>query len=231
MVVALVVGLVVAMAGGSDGPLGGLGVGGDAPAVPAFSFEASEPVVITTVRNPNPEAPERTAAQIQAAEKKAVRAATPAADAAVELLDTYYTAAFLDPGAWQDAAYDDVFAGFTNQARDEAGSQLEIMSAGSEAGFAYDTIEPMPSVVRTKVLLDPNGAPASVVGITNFQATGDGSSGSHLFVSKGQFVLQKIDGEWTIVSFSVTRSDKDRGAKDDGPASGSASPSASGSSS
>ncbi len=225
MVAGALVALVIALSGGSDGPLS---LGNDTPDTPEFAFEASEPIVITTATNPQPEAPPRTPIQVKAAKKRASTAAQPAADAAVETLDAYYTAAFLDPANWQDAAYDEVFVSFTNQARSEAASQLEVMTAGSEAGFNYDTIQPLPSSVRTKVLLDPKGLPASVVGIVKFQANGDGSSGRHVFLSKGQFVMQKIDGEWVVVSFSVSREDKDKGAASATP---STSPSASGTSS
>ena len=225
-VVAIVVALIFAFSGGSDGPLGV--VGGDTPETPEFAFKVSKPVVITTEPNPNPEAPQPTASQVQAATKKATAAALPAAKAAVDTLDNYYTAAFLDPANWQDAAYDEVFVAFSNQARAEAESELEIMTAGSEAGFDFDTIVPLPSTVRTKVLLDPKGLPASVVGMANFEANGDGGGGKTAIRSKGQFVLQKVDGEWMIVSFSVSRSDKEKGASPSG-SSGSADPSAPGS--
>jgi hypothetical protein len=210
-VVAIVVAIIFVFSGGSDGPLGDV-VGGDTPEVPEFAFKSSKPIVITTASNPNPEAPQPTPAQLQTAKKKALTAALPAAKSAVETLDTYYTAAFLDPANWQEAAYDEVFGAFTSQARNEAESQLEVMTAGSEAGFNFDTIVPLPSTLRTKVLLDPKGFPASVVGLANFQANGNGSSGRYVFQSKGQFLLQKIDGEWTVVSFQVSRADKDKGA-------------------
>jgi hypothetical protein len=229
VVVVAVLAVVFSLSGGSDGPLGG--PLGDTPEVPEFAFKLNKPIVITTAANPDPEAPQPTPTEIQAAKKKASAAAEPAATAAVEALDAYYTAAFLDPANWQDAAYEEVFATFTTQARTEAGSKLEIMTAGSEAGFAYDTIVPMPSSLRTKVLLDPKGLPTSVVGLAKFQATGTGSSGRHVFASKGQFVLQKIDGEWTIVSFSVSRVDKEKGAATSDGAPPSASASAPGSSS
>lgn len=224
-VVAIVVALIFAFTGGSDGPLGV--VGGDTPETPEFAFKVSKPIVITTRLIPNPEAPQPTPSQVQAAKKKATAAALPAAKVAVDTLDTYYTAAFLDPANWQDAAYDEVFVAFSNQARAEAESQLEIMTAGSEAGSDYDTIVPLPSTVRTKVLLDPKGLPASVIGMANFEANGNGSGGKHTIQSKGEFVLQKVDGEWTIVSFSVSRSDKEKNTSPSGQPSGSADPSAS----
>ena len=210
MVAGALVALVIALSGGSGGPLGSLG--GGTPETPEFEFEASKTIAITTAANPDPEAPRPTTAQKKTAKKKALLAATPAAEAAIETVDTYYTAAFLDPANWQDAAYDEVFATFTDQAGDEAETQLEVMTAGSEASIEYDTITPLPSTIRTKVLLDPKGLPASVIGIAKFQASGTGASGRHVFSSKGQFVLEKIDGKWTVVSFSVSRGDKDKGA-------------------
>ena len=64
------------------------------------------------------------------------------------------------------------------------------------------------SKARYQVPLDPHDAPTSVVGITKFEATGEGTDGTHLFVSRGQFFLEKIDGDWTVVGFSVSRADK-----------------------
>ncbi|HEY6568151.1 MAG TPA: hypothetical protein VI341_11605 [Actinomycetota bacterium] len=209
VVVGVLVALIVALPGGSDGPLGSLS--GDTPESPEFAFEAARPLVITTAANPDPEAEQPAPSDVQAAKKKALAAALPAAKATADTLGAYYTAAFLDPANWQDAAYDSVFESFTGKAREEAASQLEVMTAGSEAGFNYDTIEPLPSSLHTKVLLDPRGLPASVVGIAKFQANGTGSSGDHLFFSQGQFVLMKIGGEWMVVSFSVSRQDEDTG--------------------
>jgi hypothetical protein len=77
-------------------------------------------------------------------------------------------------------------------------------------------------VVRIKVLIDPKGLPYSAVGVVKFEAKGTGAAVSHVFVSKGQYILQKIDGEWTVVSFSVGREDKEKATP-----SGSGSPSAS----
>jgi hypothetical protein len=221
-VVAAVVGLVFVLSGGSEGPLGAA-VGADQPEVPEFSFKVSEPSVITTAPNPNPEAPGLTPAQTKIAEKKAVTAALPAAAAASKALDTFYTAAFLDPANWQDAVYDEAFTDFSQQAQKQAADQVEVLTAGSDAGTTFDSIVPLTSTVRTRVLLDPKGLPASVVGIVKFQASGFGTQGRHQFVSTGQYVFQRVDGRWTVVSFSVSRDDKDKAAN---TASGSGSPSA-----
>ena len=94
VVAGALVALVIALSGGSDGPLS---LGNDTPETPEFAFKASKPIVITTAANPQPEAPPPTPTQVKAAKKRALAAAQPAADAAVETLDAYYTAAFLDP--------------------------------------------------------------------------------------------------------------------------------------
>ena len=67
----------------------------------------------------------------------------------------------------------------------------------------------MASTVKTEVLVDPKNVPASVIGIVKFQASGVEGSQRFVFNSKGQYTLQKIDGDWTIVSFSVSRADKE----------------------
>ena len=204
--------LIFALSGGSDGPLGSLG--GDTPETPEFAFKASKPIVITTAPTPTPKRPSPPPVRCKAAKKKATAAAlTRPRRSAVDTLDAYYTAAFLDPANWQDAAYDEVFVSFTNQARAEAESQLEVMTAGSEAGFNYDTIEPLPSTVRDQGAAGSERAAGIGVGMAKFQANGDGSSGGkHVFQSKGQFVLQKIDGEWIDREFlGVSRHDKDKG--------------------
>jgi hypothetical protein len=199
--------LVFVLTGGSDGPLG-QAVGADTPETPAFDFKVSKPKVVVTAADAKP--------------KEAAAAAASAAKGATEAIDTFYTAAFLDPGNWQDGEYDEAFDGFTQQAGALGQRQLDAMTAGSAAGDAFETITPLPSTLRIKVLIDPKGLPYSAVGVVKFEAKGTGAAVSHVFVSKGQYILQKIDGEWTVVSFSVGREDKEKATP-----SGSGSPSAS----
>jgi hypothetical protein len=184
--------LVFLLTGGSDGPIGHA-VGGDTPETPAFDFEVSKPKVVVTAADAKP--------------KEAQVAAAAAAKGTTEALDTFYTAVFLDPGNWQDGQYDEAFERFTQQAGALAQRQLDTMTAGSGAGEAFDTITPLPSTLRIKVLIDPEGLPYSAVGAVKFRAKGTGDAGTHTFVSTGQYILQKVDGEWTVVSFSVSRDD------------------------
>ncbi len=185
--------------GGGDGPLGAV-VGADTPETPEFDFEVAKTVAITT-------APQEGEKPGDGKEAKA--AAEPAAEAIVAALDTFYTEAFLDPANWQDGTYDEAFEAFSADARAEAEDQLETLTAGTGA-TELETIRPLDSTLKTKVLVDPKNLPVAVIGTVKFQASGNQGTDRFVFSSKGQYVFQKIDGDWTIVSFSVSRNDKEQ---------------------
>ena len=191
--VAALVAAIFVFTGGGDSPLNPLG--NDTPETPEFAFKVHKGPVITTVDG--------------ADQQKAVAAAAPAAKAVTATLDTLYTEAFLDPANWQEGSYEDALVLFSADARAEAEQQLELLTAGTEVS-GLETIRPMPSTVKTEVLVDPKNVPASVIGIVKFQASGVEGSDRFVFSSKGQYTLEKIDGDWTIVSFSVSRADKER---------------------
>jgi hypothetical protein len=210
VVVALVGVVVFSLSGGDSGPLGGI-VGDDTPETPEFAFEIEKPKAVETSTKPD--------------HKQAVATAQGPAEAVAQRIDDLYTAAFLDPGNWMDGEYDDVLDFFAGGASDAAEEQLDVLTAGPEAADALDTIRPMPSTLKVHVLLDPDGVPRAVEGSARFVARGTGAAGQVMFVSKGQFVLEKSDGEWMVVSFSVQRNDEEREPKPDA----SSSPGASGS--
>jgi hypothetical protein len=192
--VAALVAAIFVFTGGGDGPLG-ISMGNDTPETPEFTFKVHKGPVTTTAEG--------------ADQQKAVAAAAPAAKAVTATLDTLYTEAFLDPANWQEGSYEDALVLFSPDARAEAEQQLELLTAGTEVS-GLETIQPMPSTVKTEVLVDPKNVPASVIGIVKFQASGVEGSDRFVFSSKGQYTLEKIDGDWTIVSFSVSRADKER---------------------
>jgi hypothetical protein len=210
VVVALVGVVVFSLSGGDSGPLGGI-VGDDTPETPEFAFEIEKPKAVETSTKPD--------------HKQAVATAQGPAEAVAQRIDDLYTAAFLDPGNWMDGEYDDVLDFFAGGASNAAEEQLDVLTAGPEAADALDTIRPMPSTLKVHVLLDPDGVPRAVEGSARFVARGTGAAGQVMFVSKGQIVLEKSDGEWMVVSFSVQRNDEEREPKPDA----SSSPGASGS--
>jgi hypothetical protein len=210
VVVALAVVAVFSLSGGEAGPLADL-VGDDTPETPEFAFDASKPKAVETSAKANHQA--------------AVAAAQAPSETVTQQLDDLYTAAFLDPGNWMDGEYDDVLEFFSDDAREAAEAQLDVLTAGPEAGDSFESIRPMPSTLKVHVLLDPSRVPHAVEGSARFAARGTGVDGQVEMISKGQFVFEKVDGEWLVVSFSVQRSDEEREPKP----SASGSPGASGS--
>lgn len=198
VVAALVVGVVVSLSGDGAIELPGL-VGDDTPETPEFAFDASDPKTVETSAEPD--------------RGEATAAAQAPSKAVTHRLDELYTAAFLDPGNWMEGEYDDVLDFFSDDARDAAEKQLDVLTAGPEAATAFETIEPRPSTLRLRVLLDPARAAHSVEGSTRFVAIGSGDAGAVALVSDGEFIFEKIDGEWLVVSFSVSRSDDERQPK------------------
>ena len=211
LVVAALAAVVVFSLSGSDGgPLGDI-VGGDVPETPEFAFEVSKPKAVETSTKPD--------------HQQAVAAAEGPAEAVTQRIDDLYTAAFLDPGNWMEGSYDDVLEFFADGASDAAEAQLDVLTAGPDAPEAFDTIKPMPSTLKVHVLLDALGVPRAVEGSARFVARGTGAGLDVTLVSKGQFVFERSDGEWRVVSFSVQRNDEEREPKP----SSSSSPGASGS--
>jgi len=99
---------------------------------------------------------------------RATVVASPNLDSSARTLTRWFnTEAFLDPANWQDGAYGTAFDGFSEQARAEAEADIDVLTAGTGAG-ELSAITPMPSTVKTKVLLSPDGVPTSVVGIVKF---------------------------------------------------------------
>ncbi len=200
VVAALVAVAIFSVSGGGDGPLGAI-VGREAPKTPAFEFEAAKPKPVETAAKPD--------------HQQAVTAAQAPAEAVTQRLDDLYTAAFLDPGNWMEGSYDDVLELFADGARDAAEAQLDVLTAGPEAAEAFETIRPMPSTLKIHVLFDPAGVAQSVEGSARFVGMGTGTSDQVMLVSKGQFIFEKSDGEWLVVSFSVQRNDEERRPKPD----------------
>lgn len=194
----VVIGVVlVLLTGGGDSPL--IPGGHDAPPTPEFTFKVTKVVTITTSAGIDP--------------KRAGAAAKPAATAAGAVLHDLYSDAFLSPSNWMQGEYDDaVSSAFASGARDEALRQLPILTAGADAGERFASIMPLTSTLRAKVLLNPEGAPYSVVGIVAFTANGINKDGAGRVAikSNGQYFLEKIDSDWKVVSFSVTRHDEEK---------------------
>ena len=195
MVAAVV--LIVLLLGGTDVVPG---LGPDRPPTPDFAFETGKVAAVPT----------RAGAQDSSLQAKA----TAAADQVAAAMDTIYIGAFLDPANWQEGSFDEVWDLFEEGAGAEAQQQVDTLTAGTGAGDAFDRILPDDGVLSTEVLFDQKERPYSVVAIVRFEATGSGKGVADdlLMKSVGQFMFQKLDGDWKVVSFRVLRNDETRAA-------------------
>ena len=192
VVVAVILVFVPKGGGDSEGPFK------HDPETPPFEFVPAKVLSVPT----NPDADE---AALQ------TRAEAPAAEV-TKAMDALYISAFLDPANWQDGTYDDVWALFDPGSGTEAQAQIEVVTAGTGAGAAFDSIVPIgDSTLSTKVLFDPADEPYSVIAIVRFKARGSGIDGQDVeIMSSGQYVFQRVEGSWMVVSFKVLRDDEMR---------------------
>ena len=210
MVVVAAVVVIVLLLGGTDALPG---IGPERPPTPDFAFETVKVTAVPTVAG----AP---ASDLDAK-------ATSAAHQVQETMDALYIGAFLDPGNWQEGSFDDVWGLFEEGAGTEAQEKVDTLTAGIGAGDAFDTILPDVGELKTKVLFDQHEKAYSVVAIVRFEATGNGKAGGDdlLMKSQGQFVFQRLDGDWKVVSFKVVRNDEQQAPAPSSSASATGSPS------
>jgi hypothetical protein len=170
------------------------GFGPSTPPTPKFAFTMAKVVAVPTQAGVKVSTLKTTARSAAAEVKKT--------------MDSLYVGAFLDPGNWQAGSYGDVWDLFETGASTQAQKQVDTLTAGTGAGATFDAIAPKNGSLKTKVLFDQKGEPFSVVAIVRFEATGSGKDGRDLQMnSQGQFVFQRVDGAWKVVSFRVLRND------------------------
>lgn len=175
--------LLVGRGGGGGLPL----LGGGRDEVPAFDF-----VVRKTRAVPTAEGAEAKSLAHRA--EAAAREITP-------ILDDLFTSAFLDPGSWGD--YGRVWERFTEDARPAAERSVETLTLGASAGDVYERVTPKRGVLSYEVLLDAEGAPASVVATFRFTALGARKDGTYTAIERtGQLFLGN-PGDWRITAFEV----------------------------
>jgi hypothetical protein len=190
VVVAAAVVLGFVLLGGADG----LPIIGDSPRppTPEFAFKMTKITPVAT-----------------SSESKHDDLATKAQEAAAQVgeqMNALYVGAFIDPDNWLDGSYDALWDLFDEGASAEAQLQVDTLTAGTEAGEAFEQILPASGVLKTKVLFDLQDEAYSVVAVTRFEAVGSGKDGGDVrMTSKGQFVFQQVDGDWRVVSFKVLR--------------------------
>ena len=166
------------------------------PATPSFRFAVARREVVRTARG--------------GLSKRDRRIAQDAARSVRTLITDLYAGAFLAPDAWRTGDYDDVFAIFAGEARQEAQRRTGTLTAGEDAAQRFDSIEPTGGRLKLEILLDRSGKPAIVATDVTFRARGSGAEPT-LLRSDGSYLFRRIDGGWRIVSFDVARADREAG--------------------
>ncbi|MBI3648971.1 MAG: hypothetical protein HY240_09520 [Actinobacteria bacterium] len=192
----LIGGIFLAVSG--KGPLAGVVPGtSKSPerVTPSFDFVSRKTSAIATVATGSESALKRPAQQ--------------ASKQTTAVLDTLYTEGFLNPDNWTSGSYDSAFEVFDPAAAEQARAEADTLTAGAGAGATYDDIQPGRGAVVTNVLMDAKGQPSYVAAKVSFVALGTNKDGTTtVFVSKGQFFLQMVNGQWKVVAFEVTRNDR-----------------------
>ncbi len=189
-----VMGLVLAACNGDGGD-----PGGNAPEVseetPEFDFTLDK--VTDTPTQPG-----------AALTVKATAEDQKVADHLAKQLSLFYKAAFLDPANWKDGTYESAFELFDQHAMPDAKANVEVLTAGKDAGSTYSDIQPGFSHFNVRVLTGEKGKILSASALVEFRALGTlAAGGQRTFISKGTYFLNNVEGEWFINGFDIDRED------------------------
>jgi hypothetical protein len=162
---------------------------------PAFRFVVHARRIETTTRDPLGE--------------RARRAIGDAFDAVHRLVNDLYVKGFLDPDAWRAGDYDAVFDLFSGGARVAARERARALTAGTDAGERFTSIDPAGGGLWLRALVDRAGAANLVSSVVRFRARTHGDEPT-LFRSEGTFLFRRTGDGWRIVAFRVVRRDRGR---------------------
>jgi hypothetical protein len=131
-----------------------------------------------------------------------------AAKQVVPMMNQLYSEAFLNPSDWKHNSYNAVWSLFDETAAAQARSDVDVLTAGTTAGDAYDSLTPDSGRLTVKVLLDKKNQPATLVAIVTFTADAKGKDGTTTLVkSSGQYFLRETDNGWIVYAYKVVRND------------------------
>ena len=186
--------LVLLLTGGGKAIIDQVIPGGD-ELVPAFDFKLAKVAVIATTEDAD------------------VDALRPLADGAVNdvapVLDTLFTAAFLDPNNWKDGEYAEAFEQFSDASMETAQLHgIDTLTLGANAGDLYDAVTPNKGSIRFEVLFDNDGNPFSVAAHVRFYATAERKDGTFVaIVSHGVMFVRDSGNGWKVQAYDMKRND------------------------
>lgn len=95
----------------------------------------------------------------------------------LDLVNTYYDIAFLQPSRWGGGQHPDLGTLFTDDAKASLAGNLQVVALGSVAP-QLSSVTPVNEQAKTiRVLIEPNGAASYAAVSTHFDATGHAAAG------------------------------------------------------
>jgi hypothetical protein len=133
-------------------------------------------------------------------------AANAAAKQVINLVDTYYNTAFLQPSQWGGGSFPSLSSLFTPDAGASVPANLQALSLGPLAPQIARVNPSTESTNVVDVLIEANGSPSYATVTTRFQATTvpTGSAASVTILQSAQFMVDTSD--YKIAGYDVTTS-------------------------
>jgi hypothetical protein len=129
-----------------------------------------------------------------------------------ETLTLLHRVAFFGVEGWRTGTYDRAVALFAAPARPSAARDLQILTLGREAGAIYESVKPTGGWLQITVLIGKQGGAATAEVRTEFRARARRPAGDvDAILSRGEYFLEPIQGEWRITGYSVRRLDHPAG--------------------
>lgn len=126
-----------------------------------------------------------------------------AREAVADLLDRYYTTAFLDPAQWDGGAFPELGSYFVGRAADRARRDRGGLTLGEDAA-RIERVAPASATLQLSFLVDPRAAPYAAVATVEFRGDGRATGGGALTIEhRGRYLVRRIEGEWLIIGYDV----------------------------
>jgi hypothetical protein len=130
-----------------------------------------------------------------------------AADLIKDQLGSLYYNAFVDPDTWGDPGELDKL--FTEDALGNVEQQVDTMTLGKGASDTYDYVHLGKAKLKIEVLTDAQDEPSQAIATVVFVASAEHDDGTFTRIdSQGSYFFKRIEGEWQIYAFDVTKKEK-----------------------
>lgn len=173
-------------------------------AVPACSKshpKSSKSASSTPSASPSPSKPPEPQADFKASgvapvdaqnRTSAFGAANDAAKKVIDLVNTYYDIAFLQPSRWGGGQHPDLGTLFSDDAKASLAGNLQVVALGSAAPQLTKVTPVNEQAGIIKVLIEPNGAASYAAVPTHFDATGTAVGGGAVPITHDAQLLVDI---------------------------------------